>query len=73
MFEFKHTNDEHVNLNILADAVLRQINEKSMIQNCVVQVPSLLSKSELHSGKRMWWLNGNKKMVVTVQRSMSFS
>ena len=28
MFEFKHTNDEHVNLNILADAALRQINEK---------------------------------------------
>ena len=28
MFEFKHTNDEHVNLNILADVALRQINEK---------------------------------------------
>ena len=28
MFEFKHTNDEHVDLNILADAALRQIDEK---------------------------------------------
>lgn len=28
LFEFKHTNDEHVDLNILADAALRQIDEK---------------------------------------------
>mgnify|MGYP004456304643 FL=1 len=28
MFEFKHTNDEHVDLNILADVALRQIDEK---------------------------------------------
>lgn len=28
LFEFKHTNDEHVDLNILADVALRQIDEK---------------------------------------------
>ena len=26
--EFKHTNDEHVDLNVLADSALRQIDEK---------------------------------------------
>ena len=28
LFEFKHTNDEHADLNILADAALKQIDEK---------------------------------------------
>ena len=28
LFEFKHTNDEHVDLDVLADSALRQIDEK---------------------------------------------
>ena len=28
LFEFKHTNDEHADLNVLADSALRQIDEK---------------------------------------------
>ena len=28
LFEFKHTNDEHTDLNVLADSALRQIDEK---------------------------------------------
>ena len=28
VFEFKHTNDEHVDLDVLADSALRQIDEK---------------------------------------------
>ena len=28
LFEFKHTNDEHVDLDVLSDSALRQIDEK---------------------------------------------
>ena len=37
LFEFKHTNDEHVDLDVLADRRYGRLMRRSMMRNCAVR------------------------------------
>lgn len=53
LFEFKHTNDAHVDLASLAEKAFSRLMRKNMTRTCVMQVSIQLLKSGLHSEEKM--------------------